>query len=158
MTDQDLYSPPKANLETPARIPPSRPIRGIVIGTLVDIGGTLLASMVLGFVLVATHVEQVRRPEEISALLVSPPWLQVAEFVGGLFSILGGYICARYARTWEYRYAGIMIFCEIVLPLVWTGAPLAKLSAMLMGAVAVLAGAHLGRRANQHDREPAGIS
>ena len=158
MTDQDIYSPPKANLETAAHLPPSRPTRGIVIGTLVDVGGTLLASMIFGVFLVASHTLSPRNPGELTALLSAPPWYQIAQFVGCLFSILGGYVCARYARTREYRYAGIMVVCEILLPLLWQDVFRPHALEVLMSAASVLAGAHLGRRANHHDRERAGIS
>jgi hypothetical protein len=105
------YQPPKASVADMERVPGS-PIKGVVFGVLVDIGGSLALGVVIsilyGIVLVASGASQ----EEMERILASPDPLSWASIVGNMagfgMSFLGGYVCARVAGKYEYRWAGIV--------------------------------------------------
>ena len=81
--------------------------RAIVYGVLVDIGGSILAGLVLAtlyaFVLAGSGMAR----EEILQAISDPQpasWYSIAGFVVGCAaSFLGGYVCARLAAPREMR-------------------------------------------------------
>jgi hypothetical protein len=100
--------PPKINPLTA----PGSPLRAVLVGLAVDIGGTALLRIVLLIIAVA----QVRTPDMTEsqlhdALASIPPQsaLQiVGTLLGSLLSVAGGYVCARIVRRDEYRVGAVM--------------------------------------------------
>jgi hypothetical protein len=75
--------------------------------------------------------------------------------VGCLFSVLGGYVCARIAKHSEYRLGAILSAVTVSLGFVLMAGgepePLAAMYALLTVA-AVMVGSHIGAKANRRDR------
>lgn len=88
------------------------PVKGMVLGVVVDIGGSLLASFALFFIwaiwLGASGVD----PEGIAQTMADPDPLSTLSLVsyvlGGGFSWFGGYVCARVARETELQCAAVV--------------------------------------------------
>ena len=147
---QDPYTPPASNLEV-ADTKRGSAIKAVVVGLAADIGGTivvsLLAAIVYGGYLGATG----NTPEETAASMQafsydSPLGIALAS-VGTLFSVLGGFICARIARHSEYRLGLIMGAVSLVLVLLTTGnEDHAIMTALPLVATlaAIMVGVHLG--------------
>lgn len=85
-------------------------IKAIIIGNLVDVVGSILGSLALG--LLSIFAAKVfhqgtafgRLPLYLADSELSKPLRYI---VGGLFSILGGYVCASLARERELIYGGL---------------------------------------------------
>ena len=152
------YKPPSSNVEV-ADTKRGSAIKAVVLGLVTDLVGTmvvtLLAAIVYGSYLGATGSS----PEEAAASVQgfsydSPLGLAVA-VAGTLFSVLGGFVCARIARHDEYRLGGIMCAISIVL-IVLTSGQLAQAAMLVIPTVATLAaimiGIHIGVRKNRAGR------
>jgi len=105
------YRPPEAPVADVER-PRGSPVKGMIFGLLVDIGGSLLARFVLFFVWAIWLGASGLDPEAISQAISEPDPLSTISFVGyslgSGFSCLGGYVCARVARETELRCAAVI--------------------------------------------------
>jgi hypothetical protein len=149
------YAPPDARLADPIAAPGS-PIKAVLIGLGVDIGGTVVATLILaiayGMFLAASGASQ----EEIAAASAgtsTDSWFfYVSSLVGCGFSLLGGYVCARIARRSEYTLGAILAAISAVFGL-WAAMDhyqigiLASLTLASIGAV--IWGVRLGHAANR---------
>ena len=104
--DRQPYAPPRAEVEDVVEIRP-RPITGVVVGAVVDLGGTVIAAVILAIAYSAYLTSQGVDPQAIQEALATAPvgsaYFNIAAAVGLLFSVLGGYVCAAYARRNLYR-------------------------------------------------------
>ncbi len=95
---ENPYEAPESNLDVPES-PLQRPIRGIVLGFVTDIGGTLLCSVVLAFVYATVLASQGMNAENIQQTLSSIDLFSfygvVSTLLGLAMSCLGGYVCIR---------------------------------------------------------------
>src|SRR3954468_21093624 len=86
--------------------------KAIALGLAVDIGGSLLATIILAAIYAATLGAAGVKPEDIAATLqasASDSWFFYAGTLAGLgFSVLGGYVCARVARRSELKLGAIL--------------------------------------------------
>jgi hypothetical protein len=112
------YAPPRSEVEDVEEIR-ARPITGVVVGAIVDLGGTILAAIVLAVAYTAYLAAQGAAPEQIEQTLATAPagsaYFNIATAIGLFFSALGGYVCASYTREHVYR-AGLvlaMLVCVI---------------------------------------------
>lgn len=147
------YRPPEAAVADPeARR--GAPVKGMILGLVVDIGGSLLASFVLFFVWAIWLGMQGVEPEAIAETLAEPDPLSGFSFfayiVGGVFSWLGGYVCARVAQETELRCAAVVgvISTLLALAMGW-GLPFGLhlfLTALTFGAV--MLGGWMGQQRN----------
>ena len=101
------YSSPNANLADPQPKPVS-PIKAVLLGLLVDIGGTMTAGIAIGLVYVVVQLTANGKTlEEANAALGSFTTMglgfAVLFAIGCAFSVLGGYVCARISRRMDYR-------------------------------------------------------
>jgi hypothetical protein len=82
-------------------------IKGVVIGNLIDIASTYFAGVPIGvFMLMRGY------PIDRSALLENGMFFVAASILGGLCSILGGYVAARIAKHDEVLNGALSsIFC-----------------------------------------------
>lgn len=107
----DPYQPPSSDL-TPRTEPPGSAVKAVVIGLLADIGGSIAAGIVLTFAYGFTLGLSGANAEQIASALANIPtdsWLSITGMVvGGGFSVLGGYLCARIARHSEYKLGAIV--------------------------------------------------
>jgi hypothetical protein len=104
------------------------PVKGMILGVVVDLGGSLIASFALFFVwaiwLGASGVDadaiaqQMAEPEPLSAFSL------LGYVLGGGFSWFGGYVCARVARETELQCAAVVATISTLVALVLgTGMP-----------------------------------
>ena len=156
------YRPPEAPVDDVGRVPGS-PLKAVVYGVLVDIGGSLVLGVVLviGYSIMlassgASAEEIERRLGEGSPL----SWFSILGFVlGCTTSFLGGYVCARTARAAEMKWVGIVAAVSgLASLLMGSGAYAFEWSALLalLGMAAVFAGGWVGARRNRTFARPAG--
>jgi hypothetical protein len=150
------FAPPSAYLADAPNLARGSPIKAVLLGLAVDIGGTILMSLLLGIgygiFLAATGTP----PAEIaSAAKMDNPasLLSITGTVMGLiFSVLGGYVCARIAKHAEYRLAAIMAVLSSLLGFVMAGSRHSfQLTALLVIAsfAATMIGARIGYQKNR---------
>jgi len=155
MTRNNPYAPPDAKLADPAARPGS-PIKAVTIGLAVDLGGTVVATVILalayGIVLGALGATA----EEIEAVTTDMStdsgFFYTLALAGLAFSMLGGYVCARIARRSELKLGAILAAISAGVGLAFGGDPSRLgmlISLTILGIAAVLAGANLGRAKNR---------
>lgn len=155
MSTNNPYAPPDAKLADPAAAPGS-PIKAVAIGLAVDLGGSIVASILLvlayGIVLGALGVSAEEIESVTSNMPTDSPLFYLATLVGLGFSALGGYVCARIAKRAELKLGAILAAISAGIGLAIGGDPgrLGMLiSLTLLGIAAVIAGARIGRAKNR---------
>jgi len=141
------------------------PLRAVLTGVAVDIGG----SAVIGFVLAAIYALQlesqgVSEADMREAMSHIPPDSAVAvagTLLGAIVSVFAGYVCARIVRRDEYRYGAAMTAIVAVYGLVIDGGGTVDEMALLFTACTIacnLLGVKFGtehnRRADAAARPP----
>ena len=106
------YTPPTAPVRDPA------PGKGsaawaVIAGLLVDLGGSLVVGVALTILYGATLAANGTTDEaQLAAALANIPvdsWVSIVGMIlGCMFSLAGGYVCARIARRADYRLPGIV--------------------------------------------------
>jgi hypothetical protein len=148
------YKPTATSLKEPPS-PPRSPILAVLVGLVVDFGGTTIASIVVGIVYAATlagrgvPVEQIT--EAVTEFDPASGYGIVAMLVGGGFSILGGYVCARIARRNERKVSAVLAAVSAVLGFLSGGEALdwwLNVGLTVLTLASVMAGGELGRRRN----------
>ena len=140
------YSAPTAVVSDPAGHRGSG-IKAVSLGVLIDLGGTILISVIFivvyGFYLAASGM----RPEAVASAISSAGHDATIQGVlaipGCLLSVLGGYVCARVARHSEYRL-GLIVAVISMLFAVWMGQENYSLAMNAVLAIATLASVMLG--------------
>lgn len=148
------YQPPAAVVRDLA---PRRgsPVKAVLYGVLIDIGGSFGGGVVLVLAYSIVLASSGASAEDIQrALSASDPvsWLSIAGFaIGTAASFLGGFVCARVARLNERRWVGIVASVSALVSLL-TGADFAlEWNAVLALAsmATVFAGGWAGERSNR---------
>ena len=133
----------------------------MLAGIGVHLGGTLVSSVVVAMLFSVMFAAQGRDFEEFDPR--HPAFGIAVFFTGGVFSLLGGYVCARMVRRNERRVTAIMasfvMAATVALALVvaFQSASLPALSwgwsavRLAVTVLLVIAGAELGRRRNLAD-------
>jgi CBS domain containing-hemolysin-like protein len=107
------FAPPASDVRD-VSLRPGSPIKGAIIGLLVDIGGTTITGIFIGIVFAVYMAKSGMSQEQIYAALSNSrfgtPISIVSTIVGGGFSMLGGYVCQRIALRKNYRLA-LLIAC-----------------------------------------------
>lgn len=115
------YTPPQTNVDT-KEFKPGKWYNAILLGFLVDFIGTMLVSILLSILVTAYYMSNGIKVDEVRGLLTttdfSSPIYLVSLGIGLMFSILGGYVCARIANRLEYRYVAIIGLLDILLGLI----------------------------------------
>jgi hypothetical protein len=134
--------------------PRGSPVKGMVYGVLVDIGGSLLASFVLFFLwamwlaatgMDATSIQQaMAEPDPLSAVSL------IGYATGTALSWAGGFVCARVAKETELQCAAVVATVSGLLALTMgSGAPFELhlfLTVLTVGAV--MLGGWMGQQYN----------
>lgn len=152
------YAPPEASvLDTPPR--PGSAFKAIALGLAVDIGGSLIGTVLLALVYGAALGAAGVKGEDIAAAMqvsATDSWFfYVGMLVGLGFSVLGGYVCARIARRSELKLGAILATLSAFSGLAIAGDEQqlgTLLSLTLLGIGAVLVGARLGLAKNRTRR------
>ncbi len=100
-------------------------MKGVVLGLLTDLGGTMLFSVALsiawGMVLAAAG-KSAQEIEATFANAADDPLLSALALGGGLLcSVLGGYVCERIARRGDYQAGAVLATVSAVLGLAMGG-------------------------------------
>lgn len=106
------YSAPNAAVTDPKPLPGS-PIKALLLGLLIDIGGSTATSFVLAIGYGILLASQGQSPQAIQSALEAQVSVGEWGFAIGLalgcgFSVLGGYVCARISRRTDERLGWIM--------------------------------------------------
>ncbi|MBI4684424.1 MAG: hypothetical protein HY755_04410 [Nitrospirae bacterium] len=80
-------------------------IKAVIIGLLVDIGGTFAFSFVFGILAALLLLATERDIKELETISETPGFLVPSLFVGLLFTSLGGYVAGRIAKQAEIKNA-----------------------------------------------------
>ena len=147
------YQPPEAQV---AESEPRRgaPVKGMIFGVLVDIGGSLLASFVLFFVWAIWLGASGLDAESITQEMSEPdPLSRFSLFgyaLGTGFSWLGGYVCATVARETELQCAAVVATISTLVALAMgAGMPLGLyFSLTVLTFAAVMLGGWMGQQSN----------
>lgn len=114
----DVYKTPEAQVSTPHDFKP-QPIKGVIVGALVDILLSAFLFTVFALVLGAFLASQGASETQIARLfsaIDNDTRVAVASFViSGIGSASGGHVCARYARIHEYRCGMVLATLLTVL-------------------------------------------
>jgi MFS family permease len=103
----DPYKPPES-VVTAAGHRPGSPTKAVLVGSLVNVIGSLVAGIFIGIAAAVYFAAVGYTDEQISDALMKNTGLILVYFFAGIaFSILAGYLCARIANVHEYRYAFI---------------------------------------------------
>jgi uncharacterized membrane protein AbrB (regulator of aidB expression) len=153
---ENPYKPTAAALRDPPK-PPRSPLVAMIAGIAVDFGGTILSTLLIGIVYGLTLVGRGMAPDQLEQAFadVDPGsgYFIVSTVVGGAFSLLGGYVCARLVRRNERKVTAILALVNGGLGLLLSLAsddlnPLLDFGAILLTVAANMAGGELGRRRN----------
>jgi hypothetical protein len=135
------YTPPNSPVGDVAPEKGS-PAKAVILGVVVDVGGSFAAGMLLTTVYIAVEMSRGSSEAEVAAALttLSPySWFGLTGMgLGCLLSVLAGYVCARIAKKDEYGLGAIVAAISVVVALL-TGAQ--QFSAVFNGVLAVLTGA-----------------
>jgi uncharacterized membrane protein len=153
------FKPPRADLREPSPRPGS-PLRAVLLGLAVDLGGSLACSVLLGTAQVSAFVASgMSQAQATEALRELPPTSTTAILgivLGALCSVAGGFVCARVARRDEYRLGAVMAALSAGSGLAMGGDADPEMTVLLtLSTVAcVLLGAKYGRALNRRAQEP----
>jgi len=154
VTTDNPYKAPTAPVKD-ALPPPRSPIVAVLAGLAVDIGGTVVAGIVIAIVYAIILASQGLDAEKIQTVLStvdpSSTYFAVGTLMGFGFSVLGGYVCARLARRRERRLALIQGLLSAAIGLSMAGDDFeigVNIGMSLLTALSVVLGGELGRRRN----------
>ncbi len=152
------YEPPGAAVQD-VEPPRPAPVKAVVYGVLIDVGGSIAAGILLvlvySMVLSASgaSLEEIQRA--MSNADPTSAFSLLGLLVGCTASFLGGYVCARVARSAEMKWVGVVAAVSgVVSLLTGMGSLSMEWNAVLalVGMGAVFAG---GWTAAQRNRRPA---
>jgi MFS family permease len=134
------FEPPASPIAEPPDAPGS-PVKAVLLGVLVDLGGSLVSSFVLGVVYVMQVASSGVSEAEMAARLAdmgNVGWVfAVGSAVGCGFSVLGGYVCARISRRRDYSLAAIVAACSAGFGALVSWGTMGALQLILLSAVTV---------------------
>jgi hypothetical protein len=108
---ENRYQPPTAEVHDQPATQGSA-VKAVSLGLLVDIGGTLLLSVVVFSAYAVVQTGNGMSVEQIEAELGNLPPTSllfiVMTLLGCGLSVLGGYVCARIARRRDYRLGVVL--------------------------------------------------
>jgi len=90
------------------------PVKAIIIGLVVDISGSLVSAFILAIAYSVQLTSRGWSPEEIEYHLTNldtySTFSIITMIVGGIMTVLGGYVCARIVNYSEYKFTFIFGF------------------------------------------------
>jgi len=141
--------------------PPASPLRAVLLGLAVDIGGSALTELLLSLghalSLAASGLSEAQVREAMDQLSPSSGVAVLRMLVGAACSVAGGYVCARLVQRDEWRVGAAMATLSVVAGLLLGGAPESAdmvVLGSLSTAACVMLGVMYGRGANR--RAPPG--
>jgi MFS family permease len=148
------YEPPQTPVSDPQPQAGS-PVKAVLLGLAVDIGGSLVASVLLGIVyavmLASSGVSGDELRTELEGVMQTGWGFTIASAVGCAFSVLGGWVCARVSRRRDYRLGWVLAACSVGIGTLISADGYSVLQQVLLGGVTVacvLIGVRSGMRAS----------
>ena len=146
----DPYAPPAAELaDQPSR--PWAPWAAVLLGLLVDVGGSALTGLFVGVGYAAFSIASGADPKSLTenlAGLASDPWaVGISAIVGGFFSLLGGWLCARLAQRRDYKLGIVLAILSFLCGLLMSAneySPMVHVMFAALTFASVLIGTRLG--------------
>ena len=156
--DHNPYTPPSAKVEV-ADARRGSAVKAVILGMLADLVGSMvagaLAMAAYGAYLGATGSTPDEAATTMDGMNYDSPLGIALTIVGCLFSVLGGYVCARVARHAEYRLGAIMSAISAVLVVLSASddaRPIVTAVFCVATLASIMAGAHLGAAKNKTGR------
>lgn len=153
MSSPDPYRPPQAAVAD-QEPPRGSPVKGMIFGLLVDIGGSMIAALILFFAwaiwLGASGLDAEAIMQAMAENDPTSGISLVGYVIGTAFSWSGGYVCARVARETELQCAAVVATISGALALAMSAElplPLYLLLTVLTVA-AVMLGGWMGAQRN----------
>jgi hypothetical protein len=150
--EPNRYQPPRSRVDARNREPGSIP-KAVAVGAVIDIGGTMVGSFVVGLCYAIVLGMQGQSREAIAQALAqadrwSAPGL-IAMAIGMVMSVLGGYQCAVIANRPTYLAPGILSLVSVATAAMVNGGQGALPELLFFSALtvaAILGGASLHTR------------
>ena len=146
----DPYRPPGSPVRDPQAAPQRSTPLAILLGLLVDVGGTMVFSVVAATVASIFLVQGGVGADDLGRALGESTTFQLVSLAGGLAcTVLGGYAAARFANRGEYATAfavglASLVFGEaMMLFSAQTSAPWLRLAGDALVIPAAVLGGHL---------------
>lgn len=136
------YAPPQASVGVPGEVQ-GAPVKAVLYGLLVDIGGTIMIttvmSMMYGLMLLRTDLSQA----EIERMLMNlDPFSTYGLLMSGaglLCSFWGGYVCALYSRQHILRDTAVLATLSVIVGVLLSGDTYTSLQHLLLAALGIAA-------------------
>jgi hypothetical protein len=156
VTEENPYKPPTAPVRDAGPPAPRSLTLAVLVGLAVGVGGTMLSRLVVGMVYFTVTLERSATTAQYVEALPSPLssiWITLVS-LGCVFSVLGGYVCARVARRHERRVtlALAVLNTAIVFSTIFGGIGTFAMLVLALTFVSVMAGGGLGRYRNLAER------
>jgi hypothetical protein len=123
----------------PKNLKKGSPIKAIAIGLVVDIGGSFLSGFILmigyGILLASRGLSPQEIEHHLQNLDPYSTFFIITMVVGGLMTILGGYVCARIVNHSEYKFALIFGFVSAAFGHITSGSYHSTLDNISLGIV-----------------------
>ena len=160
------FEPPPSDVDDrpPRREPGGSPLRAIVIGLVVDLGGSVVLYLLLTILYAASMQHAGMSPEQLKAAMDHIPsdsWAAVLGLLlGAGLDVFSGFVCARVAQRDEWRVGGALALISSLCTLMLSdaGDSAADLTLLLTACTAscTLLGVKYGREFNRRPAEAAG--
>lgn len=156
MDERSPYAPPASNPEIYEERKGAA-WKAVLLGVVVDIGGTVVISFGAAFVAAMIFTSQGMDEAQFDQLFAdrTSPLMVALTIVGGLFSILGGYVCARIAKHNELKLGGVVALFSTLFAIILDDERSGMTEDLLLytaGIVSILFGSWLGMKRNQRRR------
>jgi hypothetical protein len=157
------FEPPPSDVDDrpPRRAPVGSPVRAVVIGLVIDLGGSVVLYLLLMILYAASLQHAGMSPEQLKAAMDHIPpnsWAAVLGLLlGACLDVFSGFVCARVAQRDEWRVGGtlatISALCTLMLSDGGDAADDLTLLLTLCTAACTLLGVKYGRELNQRPVE-----
>ena len=113
------------------------PVKAIIIGLVVDISGSLVSAFILAIAYSVLLTSRGLSPEEIEYHLTNldiySTFSIITMIVGGIMTVLGGYLCARIVNYSEYKFTFIFGFISAAFGHIASESYYSTLDSMALG-------------------------
>lgn len=153
--EDNPYLPPNTEIDSRSSKRGS-PVKAVLIGLAVDVVGSIVAEFVIVIIYTLIQLSSGGSPEAIGEALVSPTSTVriVTITMGVAFSMLGGFACARFARSTNYRLGLLLATLSACSGLLFSGGRISVRTALVLATLtfgSVVIGTRLGLRRSEND-------
>lgn len=136
------YAPPQTSVGVPGTVR-GAPVKAVLYGLLVDIGGTLMITSVLSMIYAMMLLRNDLQQTDIERILMNldpfSTYGLLMSGVGLLCSFWGGYVCALYSRLHVLRDTAILATLSVIVGVLLSGDTYSVIQHLLFGALGVAA-------------------